>query len=295
MQQLNWDDLRYVLAVGRRTTLAAAGRDLRVAPTTVGRRILAIEEALGTRLFDRTGEGLKPTHTGRIAMERAEDIELQATALVREVHGSDRRIEGPVRITALDNFVDLIVIPHLSRLFERHPGLEITLVSDMRQFDLPRREADIAIRGAAPTHPDLVGRRLGRQAITLYAARDFDIGDAPPLIGPPRDLDGPGFSDTLLRHFPQGRIVAGANTERHMLELVRAGVGIGLLDCFAGDGDPRLRRAVGEPAMMGKLWAVVHMDMHRTTRVRAVMDFLGEIVALEAGRMEGQGAEPGED
>ena len=78
---MNWDDLKIVLAVGRRLTLAAAGRDLGVDPTTVGRRIVAIEEELGTRLFDRTGAGYAATHTGAIAIAHAEEMELKALAL----------------------------------------------------------------------------------------------------------------------------------------------------------------------------------------------------------------------
>ncbi len=285
---MNWDDLRYVLAVGRQRTLAAASRALGVDATTVGRRILAIEEKLGTRLFERTRDGFAPTHTGEIAIARAEEIELHALALKREVEGSDRRVEGPGRITALHKFLEGFIVPRLPRLWEQHPGLELTLVSSMRVFDLSRREADIGIRYSRPTDPDLVGRRLGIQATALYAARDFEIGDAPPLIGFPGELDEIKEARAVRDHFPRGRMVARANTESLMMALVRAGVGVGLIDCFAGDVDPALRRVVPEPAVSDEIWAVVHVDMHRVTRVRAVIDFLTEIVAEEADLLEGR-------
>lgn len=287
---MNWDDLRYVLAVGRRRTLTAAGSDLKVDATTVGRRVLAIEESLGTRLFERTSTGFSPTHTGAVAVARAEEIELQALALEHDVEGSDLRAEGPVRIAALDMLMDEIIIPHLPRLLSKHPGLELTLVSDMRVFDLARREADIGIRNEKPTHPNLVSRRLGIMAAAFYTATDFEIGAVPRLVGLPRDLEEHPFNKAIVDRFPDGFIVARANTEGHMAELVRAGVGIGLLDCFVGDRDPGLERVFPTSLSRVEFWAVVHVDMRRTMRVRVVMDFLTDLFANEADRLEGRGA-----
>ena len=118
---MKWDDLRFVLAVGRQGTLAAAGRELGVDATTVGRRITVIEEELAARLFDRTQNGFTPTHTGELAVARAAEVERHAVALEREVYGSAARIEGPVRITALDAFFDGFLIPRLPPLIRAAP------------------------------------------------------------------------------------------------------------------------------------------------------------------------------
>ncbi len=288
MQAMNWDDLRFVLAVGRHRTLAAAGRAIAVAPTTVGRRILAIEAELGSRLFDRTGEGYLPTHTGQIAINHAEEFEGTALSLSRQVEGSDSRIEGPVRITALDAAFDGLIIPRLPNLLARHPGLELTFSSRLDLVDLSRREADIALRHSRPTHPDAVGRRLGRQAMGAYAARHLDIGPAPPLIGLPKDSGATSFSRFLRELFPDSPIVVRGNTEGHILSLTRAGIGIGLIDCFVGDADPLLRRVRPEPVEYYEVWAVVHVEMHKSPRVRAVMDFLSEVYREDAELLEGR-------
>lgn len=291
---MNWDDLRYVLAVARQRTLAGAGRELGVDPTTVGRRVLAVEARLGARLFERSGEGFTANAAGRIAVARAAEVESQTSALERELRGKDNRVEGPVRITALDVLLDNFVIPRLPRLWQRHSGLELTLVSSLRVLDLSRNEADIAIRAIKPTHPDAVARRLGTVATAAYVARACELDDQPPLIGFPRELDDTAITRSLFEHFPRGRLVARANTEGHVLELVRAGVGVGLIDCFAGDADPSLRRALVEPVLRSELWAVVHADMRRTARVRAVMDFFTEIMGEAADLLEGRRpAEPG--
>ena len=128
-------------------------------------------------------------------------------ALEREIQGSDQRVEGPVRITALDALLDKFIIPRLPRLWQPHPGLELTLVSDLRLLDLSRREADIAIRAVKPTHPDAVARRLGSLATAAYVARDLKICDAPPIAGFPRELDEGEIARALRDAFPGGRIV----------------------------------------------------------------------------------------
>lgn len=288
MQGVNWDDLRYVLAVGRHGTLAGAARSLAVDATTVGRKLVTIEEALKARLFDRTADGFVPTHAGQLALSRATEIEERALALEREVAGHDARIEGPVRLTAVDSFFDGFLLPRLPALWAKHPGLELSLVSDVRVFDLSRREADVGIRYKKPTQAALVGRKLGTQAAGLYASRALVLDNAPPLISLPQVFEHAKEARVLHEHFPTGRIVARCNTAAHMITLVRAGAGIALIDCFAADPDPLLRRVVPEPVLLDEFWAVVHVDMHRAPRVRVVMDFLAQVIAAEQSLLLGQ-------
>lgn len=284
---MNWNDLRFVLALGRTGTLAGAARDLRVDATTVGRRITAVEADLGVRLFDRMAAGYLPTDAGHRALAQAEEIERATISLRQRIEGSDRRAEGRVRLTGLDAIFDRLIIPRLPRLLERHPGLEVTFASDLEIVDLSRREADIALRSHEPKHPDSVGRKLGRMAQAVYAAKTLRLGDAPPLIMLPPEHDGSDFSGSLLGHFPEGRVAARGNSEGHMIALTGAGVGIGVLDCFVGDSDPDLRRVLAEPVASQIAWAEVHVAMVRAPRIRAVLDFLGEIFAEEADLLAG--------
>ena len=209
-------------------------------------------------------------------------------SLSLQVDGSDKRIEGPVRVTALDAMFNAMIIPKLPRLLTRHPGLVLTFSSGWDVLDLSRREADIAVRVKKPTHPDAVSRRLGRLALGVYAALGLEVGDAPPMIGLPRDSKSTRFSKFLNELFPRSPIVARGNTEGHILALIRAGIGVGLVDCFVGDADPLLRRVLPEPVEYYDAWAVVHVEMHKSHRVRAVMDFLTEVFAEEADLFEGR-------
>jgi len=288
MQVMNWDDLRIVLAVGRTGTLVGAARLLQVDATTVGRRVASMEEALRARLFDRMSSGLVPTDVGHRAIMRAERVESELQSLRNEIEGTDQRIEGRVRLTGLDAIFDNLIIPRLPRLLDRHPGLEITFSSNLDFVDLSRREADIALRSREPQHPDSVGRKLGTLAQAAYAVNGFAPGDRPPLIGLPREFEGAEFSRLLLDHFPSGYFAARGNSEGHIRALVKAGVGIGILDCFAGDRDPELARVVTDPVWTQTLWAEIHVAMAKAPRIRAVTDFLRDLFAKEADLLAGR-------
>jgi len=279
MQCMRWDDLKFVLALHRSGTLVGAGKLLHVNTSTVGRRILALEKTLGTRLFDRMAGAYHPTSKAKRVVACAEEMEIQANTLTRQIQGSDSRVEGPVRITALDSFLDRLVVPALPRLLESHEGLEVTLESDLRLFELSRGEADIAVRTAQPTHPEMVARSLGLQTTAFYQAVGQTWSDDLPLIALPNSLNHAEYNALLVKHVAGGRIVARANTEARITEMVRLGIGIGLIDCFAGEVEPDLERLPGLGQIEVTLWAVTHVEMRRSARVRTVIDFLSEVVA----------------
>ena len=291
---MNWDDLRFVLALGRTGTLAGAARELRVDHTTVGRRILAVEESLATRLFDRTPDGFVATDAGDLVLARAKEIEQQVLTAERECSGLDGAPTGTVRVTALDSIFDRFIVPRLGPFAERYPGLSLYLVSDIKVFDLSRREADVGIRYKKPTNPDLVGRRIGALASALYASRAYlaargpvGEGEGHQLIGFPPELDASKEARALATRYPKARMAVRANTAGHQLSAARAGLGIALLDCLAGDADSTLVRVEPEPVHSDELWAIVHVDMHRSARVRVVVDFLGEICRDARALLEG--------
>ncbi len=285
---MDWDDLKVVLAVARSGTLAGAARALRMDATTVGRRITALEAALGARLFDRLSSGFVATEAGHRAIALAEEVELATRSFQNEIEGTDQRIDGQVRLTGLDAIFDHLVIPRLPGLLDRYPGLEITFSSNLDFVDLSRREADIALRSREPRHPDSVGRRLGTLAQSAYAAKASSTGTRPSLIGLPREYDGSDFSRILAENFPDGTIVARASSESHIHELVRAGLGIGVLDCFVGDRDPDLYRVLPEPVWTQTAWAEIHLAMAKAPRIRVVLDFLQNIFVAEERLLSGK-------
>lgn len=284
---MNWDDLKIVLALARAGTLAGAARTLGVDATTVGRRIAAIEGALRAHLFDKLSSGYVLTDTGHLAVTLAEKVERATQAFQNEVEGTDQQIEGRVRLTGLDAIFDHLIIPRLPGLLDRHPGLEITFSSKLDFVDLSRREVDIALRSREPQHPDSVGRKLGTLSQAAYVKKTGSAADAPFLIGLPSEYDGSDFSRVLTDSFPTGRIAARGSSESHIYALVKAGIGIGVLDCFVGDRDPELRRVIQKPLWTQTAWAEIHIAMAKAPRIRVVTDFLKEIFASERDLLAG--------
>lgn len=118
---LDWDDLRFFLAVARKGSLSAAAKDLRVAQSTVGRRLASLEASLGVRLLHRTPEGYVPTSSGQDVRKRAE-----ALALERNVRGRDARVAGTVRVTCAETIASPILAPCFAALHVKHPDVHIT-------------------------------------------------------------------------------------------------------------------------------------------------------------------------
>ena len=99
------------------------------------------------------------------------------------------------------------------------------------------------------------------------------------MIGLPNTPGHTKYNEYLLEQVPNGRIIARANTEARIIDMVRRGMGIGFVDCFVGELEPELERLPGFGLSEAALWAVVHVEMRRSARVRAVLEFLAQRVA----------------
>ncbi len=167
---LEWNDVQVLLALHRTGTYKAAAARLRVAGSTIGRRLDALEAALGARLFDRTRDGVRPTAAAERLLPLAEQVEQSATDLVRAVETFEAEPEGLVRITAPPGLVDAFVAPQLPKLLARYPALRLEVEASATYADLTRGEADLALRSTRPTTGDLVSVRVAEERDTLFAS-----------------------------------------------------------------------------------------------------------------------------
>jgi len=293
----DWNDLRYLLAIARTGSLAGAARDLGVEHTTVGRRLAALEATLGARLFLRGPGGLSPTPAGLEILPIAEEIATRVETIERRVSGADARVEGTVRLTtseALSGYLS----KQLWALRYRHPDLMIEILSGNRSYDLSRGEADLAVRARETNEPDLVARKVGEAAWSLYAAPAYvERKGSPPAPEDLRGHDTITFDDSLgavpgalwLQEHGQGaNIVMRGNSLVAVLNAAIFGMGLTALPCFMGDSEPALRRLT--PRVLGTrdVYLVVHPDLARVARVRAVMEFIIEIFERDAALWRGE-------
>lgn len=288
---LTWDDLRIFLAIHRRGSHGGAARLLGVVPTTIGRRLAALEAALGARLFDRTPTGLVATAEGAALLPRAERAEAEILAAQRELGGADARLSGPVRITASDGLLHYVLIPALAELRRKHPGITVELRADTRALDLSRREADVAVRLARPTEPALVGRRFGALEFGLYASPEYLERRGTPraladlalhdLVGFDASLDELPQVRWLAKKLARPRWVVRATTTLAQVAACAEGLGIALLGTFVAAREPRLVPVL--PAVQPPprdAWVVVHEDVRKRARIRVMLDWLARSAHL---------------
>jgi DNA-binding transcriptional LysR family regulator len=292
MQVMRWDDLQVFLAAVRTGSQIKAGRALGVDPTTIGRRLAALERELGAKLFDRTPQRLVATAAGLAIVPRAERVEAELLAVQREAGGADQRVDGPIRITGGDGLLNAVVVPALVALRRRHPGLAIELRADTRRLDLSRREADLALRLVRPSQPSLIARRLGNLGFGVYASRGYlDLHPTPRTLADTAGHDWIGFEAELddlpqvrwLRCIvPRPRWVIRANTTMTQVAACRAGHGLALLPTFVAEDLVQIAPRSHGPTR--ELWAVIHADLRRNARLAVVLDWLANLVGSSSAR-----------
>lgn len=281
---LDWDDLRFLLAIARHGSLSAAARELRVTQSTVGRRLAALEAGLGVRLLHRTPEGYVVTLAGEAFLAHAERIEVEALAAERLVGGGDRRLEGVVRVTAVEALAGHILPSCFATLHRLYPDISIELLPNIRHLSLAMREADIAVRLARFEQQDLLVRRIGRLGFGLYASPaylerhgepDFDAGcPGHRLIAWLDTEEVQPLARWLAEVAPRARAGLRTDNPEAQRQAVLDGDGMACLARVQADLDQerlqRLQPPVPIPVL--DIWLAVHRDNRNTSRIRTVLD-----------------------
>jgi len=294
---MEWDDLRYVLALTRNPTLAGAGAELGVAHTTVGRRLRAVEKALGVRLFDRTPEGLQPTRAGCDLADVAEAVERDLHAVEGRLMGRDTELTGTLRVSTMDMFFcafhDAFVAFAMS-----YPAIDLQVDTTLDRVSLNRREADVVLRLTNQPPEYLVGRRVGRMQFAVYAADELveRVGDpgpaglaAYPWLG---WTDGPAatwLDGWLEQNAPGARYVLRIDDNaRARQHAVVAGTGAFFLACIEGDALPGVRRISSVIEEHNHdVWLLTLRELRTAARVRAFMDHMAHAFRDAEDRLAG--------
>ncbi|MFC4273780.1 LysR family transcriptional regulator [Achromobacter aloeverae] len=288
---MDWDNTRIFLAVYRTGTLRAAAALLQIDQATVGRRLAALEKSLEARLFLRTSNGYVPTPAGELALLAAEGMERAADQLVRQTQGIDERVSGTVRVATSDTIGSHLMIAAVQKVQAAHPDLRVVLTTSLQLTNLARRDADIAVRNVRPDNPDLISRRLVRREIGLYASKAYLKAHGEPRRGTAFEGHAVviyqrafmiGRSDMLAGEpCANARVAMEVNSGLVLREAVRAGLGLAELPVYLAEGDPRLKRVWPDRAEHYDVWMVLHGDLHRSGRVRAVADAIVDVFASD--------------
>lgn len=284
---MNWDDLRFFLALARNNSVSGAGRELNVKHTTVARRIAALEEQLGSRLFDRTPGGYSLTQVGENLIPHAIDIEEHVHDADREVFGMDAQLSGPLKLASSYDLLSRLITPHIHKFTDKYPAVELELISSTSLVDLGSREADIALRISPKPPEHLIGRKVVPLGHGIYGSETYLTQQQknPNLILWSHERSCPEW---VTKHFPKSKIVLRVSEVMTMMEATRNHLGLARMPCYVADADPRLRR-VDVPVTPSdwSLWVLSHKDLRDTARVRACREFLVDTIEHQRALIEG--------
>ena len=286
---LDWDDLRFFLAVVRHRTLAAAAKQLHVTQSTVSRRLAALQDGMGVRLLNRTADGYVPTLAGESIRTHVERVEAEALAVERAVSGHDVRLEGLVRVSSSQLLTSHLLAPCFAALQSLHGSILVEALPDMPGTPLTTREADIVLRLRQFTDQDLVVRKIGEVAFGLYGCLAYfarhgepDLWDGCPghqLITLLNDQELSTQAAWLAEHAGRARVALRADSYETQYWAASCGGGMALLPRFRADSELALRRVeTPAPIPPATIWLGVHSENRQVPRVRVVLDLIAETI-----------------
>ncbi len=281
----DWDDLRFFLAVGRTGSFTRAAALLRTTQTTIGRRLHAMEERTGAKLFDRRFDGMYLTPAGQEILSHVESIDQLTAQVERLLAGVDQDQEGVVKVAATEGIGSFWLTPRLIDFQHRHPKVVVEVLTGNEVLDLAARQADIAIRLARPTDPKLVGINVGLMRFGLYCSPQYIAQH-----GHPRSLEEVSREHRVIDHsqyltLPLWRdflergpaVVFRTNSSVAFMHAVGDGRGIGLLPLFARYTAPNLIRLDVPVDCDLPIWLISHSETNRNARTRAMWDYIKDL------------------
>jgi DNA-binding transcriptional LysR family regulator len=277
---MEWSDIRVFLAVVRGGTLGAAARELGQSQPTMGRRLAALEEAVGQKLFQRTNDGFVLTEEGSAVLLHAERLEQEALAFQRRLAGQGNLVEGPIRVTASDWFGAYMLAPIIAEYGAANPQVTVELLTSSRFYSLARREADLAFRIRPFDEPDIVSRAVLTMRYGAYVRK-----------GTPHPVAGDGAGATIVtmntafasmpdvswirERLPNARVAYRSNNRDAQARLCAHGAGVAVLPIPLAAHYTELERIdLGDEPPTRTTWIGYHRDLRHLKRLRVLIDLI---------------------
>ncbi|MFM0325104.1 LysR family transcriptional regulator [Caballeronia glebae] len=294
LTRLNWDDLRFFLEVARTQRASGAAKRLGVDYTTVARRVRALEDALGTLLFDKSRSGgFILTAEGQRLLGYVDSIETTVQSATEQIANTGHALSGHVRVGSTEGFGCFFLAPQLARFQDAHPNISIDLLPVPHFVSLSKREADIAVTLERPEQGQYVYTKLCEYRLKLYATAEY------------LDAHGPIRTSDDLRHHRFASYIDDLAFSYELLYLERAvpgavsrwrstsaiaqyfaalqGRALAILPCFMTSADPRFVPVLPDEIVVTRAFYLsCREDLRKLKRITAVWDYLR--AAAEANR-----------
>lgn len=297
----DWNDINVAYHVAKHGTLTAAAEALDVHHSTVLRRVNALEERLGTKLFHRHARGYVPTEAGELLTLVAENTQTGFDRLVGKIQGVDAELSGTLIITTVNSMAPNLM-PLIAEFQSEYPKIKIEYAAESRIFKLEHGEAHISIRpGAKPVDPDYVVQHLTTAYSTLYGNAEYvakhglikDLTNRQELkkhrfISTIEPFNIVKFMRWMNENVSEDQISLRVSDFPSFIPAVKAGMGIAPISCWTASIDKQLVPLMRPPKeWTHELWLVTHGDMHRTSKVQAFTQFMKKRFAEEIGDIQG--------
>lgn len=285
--KFDWNHAKAFLVTAEEGSFTAAANALKTTQPTLGRQVAALEEELGVVLFDRVAGRLKLTPTGMQLLEYVRHMAESAGHISRLADSQSTEVRGKVSVSASEVYCAHLLPPIVKTIRTKAPGITVDIIADNQPSDLTRREADIAIRNFRPDQPELIARKLRDDQGCLYATPEYLQSIANPQ-------DSASFANAIFIAFADiDQLTSWLNSEgipvttenfkliaKNYLvhwELVKQGLGIGIMPQDIGDAEPAVVRACPflNPFVF-PVWLVSHRELKTSTRVRVVFDLIAD-------------------
>ncbi|OWT77485.1 MULTISPECIES: LysR family transcriptional regulator [unclassified Achromobacter] len=297
---LDWDSLRYFLAVARTQRVSAAARLLGVEHTTVARRVRALEAEMDILLFEKSrSAGFMLTEDGQRLFVHAEQMETCVHNARENLSGVGQALSGHVRIGATEGFGSYVLTPLAADFQRRYPHITLDILPVPRFVSLSKREADLAITIERPQRGPYVCSKLCDYALKLYGTADY-LARHPP-IRQREDLTNHtfiGYVDELLfserlRYLedllPASRVVLRSTSVIAQYHAALQGQSLAILPCFIAAQDPRLVPILERDISLTRsFWMYCHEDLRKLKRVTLLWDFMRKSVLRNAPLLAGR-------
>ena len=285
MNSINWDDLRYFLAVARAGSLSEAAKTLGSNQPTVGRHVNALESELGVTLFQRSVKGLSLTQEGQTIFEYSQTMQKTVVKIHRSIQAVNEDLNGSVSLALPEGLGVEIVAPVLNQFYQQYPYIHLNLIVSSNAANLSQGEADVAVRLFRPEASDLVIKSLGEMKLGLFASSKYKDDYGLPVslkelsqhrvITYGEQLSTLSENQWLLKHTEEALQVLGTDSTLARFNATRFGVGISIQPVVMAKMNIELNQLLQKARIPShKVWLVYHKDLRDIPRVRAVVDFI---------------------
>lgn len=291
MENLSLDDFALFTQIAQMQSLSGAARERNISPSLVSRSLARIETKCNSRLVHRTTHGLSLTHEGEVFLEFAKRILSEQRELQEQLGYSKKTISGTVVISISQLLAEYVLVPHLTRLRNLYPQLNIDLRIEDRIVSMAREGIDIAVRAGLAPAESLIARQLGSHRRSIYASPDYLKTYGEPTT--PKDLERHtliGNTTTMSHnvwHFDMaGKTITQSfeghirvNSSSSVVSLALQGAGIARINDVVGENlahQGRLIKVLSKYQHLEQhpIYAVILAERHRAIKIRACMAFL---------------------